>query len=136
MSRAERKTHAIKRVGRTWSKWQEIPVTDEIRNSSPHMAKIQSIWANSRFECHVWACASPMGGFTHVVIARHGLIEQVTAPDMLRIKNELFGMETTAVEVFPAGINELSEKTRHLWVMPAGYELPFGFGMLTCWGER
>lgn len=135
MSRAERKTHAIKRVAKTWSSWQEVPVTDAIRNSADHMAHIHSIWANSRFEAHCFACPSAVGGFTHVVVARHGLLESVTAPELLRIKNDLFGVEATAVEVFPAGITELSERTRHLWILPEGYELPFGFSMPTAWGS-
>lgn len=135
MSRAERKTHAIKRVGKTWSAWQEIPVTDEIRKSSVHMARVHSIWANSRCEIHCFACPGSIGGTTHCVVARHGLLEHVTNSEMMRIKLELFGIETTAVEIFPSGVTELSEKTRHMWVLPVGHALPFGFDMDSAWGS-
>jgi hypothetical protein len=44
-----------------------------------------------------------------------------------RIKDELFGKDRVAVEVFPLA-DELVDSANmyHLWVMPAGYRLPFG----------
>lgn len=43
------------------------------------------------------------------------------------IKNELFGRDRVAVEVFPDE-NKLVDvtDTYHLWVLPKGYQLPFG----------
>lgn len=43
-----------------------------------------------------------------------------------RIKDELFGPERTAVEVFPARSQLVDEANMyHLWVLPIGMELPF-----------
>lgn len=44
-----------------------------------------------------------------------------------RIKNELFGKKRTAIEVFPSEDRLIDEANMyHLWVLPDGYELPFG----------
>lgn len=44
-----------------------------------------------------------------------------------RIKDELVGAERVAVEVFPARSRLVdSAPMYHLWVLPEGYELPFG----------
>lgn len=44
-----------------------------------------------------------------------------------RIKNELFGRNATAIEVFPSE-DKLVDKANmyHLWILPEGFELPFG----------
>jgi len=46
--------------------------------------------------------------------------------EMQRIKNELFGEERVAVEVFPPE-SELVDAANmyHMWVMPEGFQLPF-----------
>jgi hypothetical protein len=44
------------------------------------------------------------------------------------IKNEIAGPDRTAVEVYPAEANLVDTSNEyHLWVLPAGFELPFGF---------
>jgi hypothetical protein len=46
--------------------------------------------------------------------------------DMQRIKNELFGPERVAVEVFPKESRLVDQANMwHLWVLPEGFELPF-----------
>lgn len=136
MSRAERKTHAIKRVGKTWSSWQEIPVTDEIRSSSPHMLHVWKIWANSRFEAQAFQVSSPIGGIVQLVIARHGHIEAITWNECQRIKTELFGADNFAMEIYPADVITVEMRIRILWVMPDGYEPPCGLHLPTAWGGK
>lgn len=44
-----------------------------------------------------------------------------------RIKNELFGHDSVAIEMFPKDSERLEElDLYHLWVLPEGMELPFG----------
>jgi hypothetical protein len=44
-----------------------------------------------------------------------------------RIKNEIFGQERTAVEVFPTTADLVDEANMyHIWVLPDGMKLPFG----------
>lgn len=43
------------------------------------------------------------------------------------IKNELFGENRVAIEVFPEEKNKIdAQDIYHLWVMPKGFKLPFG----------
>ena len=44
-----------------------------------------------------------------------------------RIKNELAGRNRTAIEVFPSTDRLVdAANSYHLWVLPEGYQLPFG----------
>lgn len=43
------------------------------------------------------------------------------------IKNELFGEDRIAIEVFPKESNLIdASDTYHLWIMPKGFKMPFG----------
>ncbi|NRD80332.1 hypothetical protein HPT25_23705 [Bacillus sp. BRMEA1] len=44
-----------------------------------------------------------------------------------RIKNEIFGKESAAIEVFPSESNLVDEAGMyHLWVLPPNFKIPFG----------
>lgn len=44
-----------------------------------------------------------------------------------RIKNEIFGKERIAVEVFPEESKLVDEANLyHIWVLPEGFKMPFG----------
>lgn len=135
-SSGQRMKYAIKKAGREWTAWNNVAITDQMRREHKHLAKCSSIYANSRFEVQCWECASPVGGFMHAIIARHGLLEPVNGEDIQRIKAELFGPNVVGVEIYPPVAAGLEFKTRHLWILPtSGYSLPFGFDMPTCWGQ-
>lgn len=135
MSREARVRHRIKTVGRAWTEWKEIAVTDEIRNSSPHMEHVEHIYANSRFEVNTYTVKTAIGGVTQVVIARHHHLEAIDWNEAMRVKTELFGGDAEAVEIYPKGIVP-GMKVRILWVLPAGYELPFGLGKPGAFGDN
>ena len=135
MSRQARIKHRLKTIGKEWTGFREVAVTDEIRNSAPHMKFVGHIYANSRFEVHTYTVKTPIGGVTQVVIARHHHLEEITWNDCERIKLELFGAEAEAVEIYPKGIVP-SMKIRILWVLPAGYVLPFGLDKPGAWGDN
>ena len=43
------------------------------------------------------------------------------------IKNELFGENRVAIEVFPEEKSKIgAQDIYHLWIMPKGFKLPFG----------
>ena len=99
------------------------------------MNHVEHIYANSRFEVHTYTVKTPIGGVTQLVIARHNHIEEITWNDCNRVKFELFGDEAEAVEIYPKGIVP-SMKIRILWVLPAGYEFPFGLNKAGAWGDN
>ena len=66
------------------------------------------------------------GEYRLAMIRRNDESVDVTWADKQRIKNELFGAERIAVEVFPA-VSELIDDANiyHLWILPEGMKLPF-----------
>lgn len=134
MSRVERKTHCLKLAAKQWTPFAPVTITGEIRDSSPHMKHVSKIFANSRFRCDIFNGVSSVGGYVHLVVTRHGLLEPPTHVELQRIKNELFGADIEAVEIYPAGTGELSESIRHLWLLPSTFEMPFGFRSSTAYG--
>jgi len=70
--------------------------------------------------------APTIGTVTHVAIGIAGDATDLTWAERQRIKNELFGRERVAVEVMPPE-SELVDGANmyHMWVMPAGYAMPF-----------
>lgn len=69
------------------------------------------------------------GVIEHVTIQRMGLNNKGDIPWAVKqeIKNELFGIRATAIEVFPAQKNLVDVMDiYHLWVLPKDFRLPFG----------
>lgn len=134
MSQAAREKHRMRKIGRVWSAFKQVEITDAIRNSAPTMKHVSNIYANTRVEVNCYNCGTPVGGVVHCVVARHGLLEHVTVAELHRVKVELFGLESTAVEIFPAGMEQLNYLSRHLWILPSDWALPFGMSDANAWG--
>ncbi len=63
----------------------------------------------------------------HVTIQRMGVGGDVPWAVKQEIKNELFGAQSVAIEVFPAKKHLVDVMdVYHLWVMPKRFEMPFG----------
>jgi len=133
LSKATQERHKMQRMSKVWTAWQEVPITDEIRDSSPQMKRVAKIYANSKFEVQTFNCATSIGGVVQVVIAHHGHLLPVTWNDVLRIKNELFGADQLGVEIYP---REVVSKMhiRILWMLPEGTDLPYGIDKESDWG--
>jgi hypothetical protein len=135
LSKAARIKHRIKTVAKEWTAWMEVPVTDEIRGSAPHMEHVAKIYANSRFEVQIYTVNTLVGGVSQVVIARHQHLEEITWNDVMRVKTELFGVGALAIEIYPREVAPMM-RIRILWVMPVGYELPCGLDKAGAWGNN
>jgi hypothetical protein len=136
MSKVRQRT-ILKAAARHWTPFTQMGVTDEMRTNHPFLRHVHSIYSNSRFEVHLFACASSIGGVMQANVRRHGDIADITQDDMQRIKNELFSPEMTAVEIFPPAANVFKSgvKLRIMWILPEGYDLPFGLNKPTSWGR-
>ena len=134
MSKAQRLRHRMKTVAREWSAWTEIKITDEIRQSAPHMRHVHRIFYNSRFQVDMFEVKSEVGGIVQCCINRHGQIELATWPEIQRVKTELFGPDHFAIEIYPDEVVEFTMQTRIIWVMPAGWRPPCGLHLRTAWG--
>ena len=85
-------------------------------------------WMNEQYI--VFICPEPAtawGNVTRMMIRRNDATTNVSWCDKQRIKDALFGPERCAVEVFPPTSKLVNDKNiYHLWVLPEGFELPFG----------
>lgn len=67
------------------------------------------------------------GQVEHVTIQRLGGTGDVGWKVKQEIKDDLFGHQRVAIEVFPSSKNLVDVcDVYHLWVLPKGFELPFG----------
>ena len=137
MGKAARKTAALKALARTWTPFEKVEITDELRSKWPLLRHCASIWANSRLEVHIYAITTEIGGVNQITLARHGQIEEVTWEEAQRAVHEIFGPEVCAVEVYPPFEYEWQTKLRLkiLWVLPYTWHLPFGLHFPNAWGK-
>lgn len=84
-------------------------------------------WTNNVYSVQLYEQGSEWGPIEHLMIKRHDAAASRSWADFQRIKDELFGSERTAIEVYPPA-SELVDQANmyHLWILPAGFRLPFG----------
>lgn len=106
-----------------WPKWEIIEMPNGIAGGGGWCKQIRSAARNSVFA--VLIRPAP-GGVTHLAITSL-TCDRPTWWEAMRIKNELCGEHTTAVEVYPPSQNVVDEADMyHLWALPE--PLNFGIG--------
>lgn len=137
MSHKVRKTALLKAYAKMWTAFEQVPITEQMRDDHPQLKHCLAIYANSRFECQIFAVGTSIGGVQQLVVCRHGDIAKIDWEELQRVVHELFGPEVTAVEVYPSIQHEWQTKTnaRVLWVLPSTWELPFGLEKPGAWGK-
>lgn len=90
------------------------------------LGRVRMTKKNRIFAVLIRTVRTPVGEVEHVAIRNHASSDIPWAAKQ-RIKNELFGEERLAVEVFPP-VSELVDGANmyHLWILPVGYNLPLG----------
>jgi hypothetical protein len=90
---------------------------------------MESVYMDDRHMVMTSLVDTEWGQVTQLLVRRHDLQPVRSWKDMQRIKNAVCGEERVAVEVYPPE-SELVDDANiyHLWVMPAGFRLPFGLG--------
>ena len=137
MGKAARKTAALKALARTWTAFDKVEITDEMRGKWLPLKHATSVWANSRLEIHIYAITTEIGGVNQVTLARHGQLEEVTYEEAQRAIHDIFGPEVTAVEIYPPFEYEwqTSNRVKVLWVLPYTWHFPFGLQFPNAWGK-
>lgn len=134
MSKAQRQRHRLKTVAKEWTPFLEVEVTDELRAAAPHLQYLWKRWTNSRFIVEAFQVKSSLGGIVQLSIIRHGLLDVADSYEVERIRLELFGPEYLGIELYGRGVNP-TMKMRTLWLMPDGYDVPYGLGKPNAWGN-
>jgi hypothetical protein len=90
------------------------------------------IWLNSRYQVNI--DREPEHGFgpdmpiVHCSVKRIDKLPIHDWRDLQRIKNELFGPEFEAIELYPAESRVVDTANQyHLWVLPEGQMVPVGW---------
>lgn len=91
--------------------------------------KTNRIFMNSRYQVNVRECEAVEGPpMLHLSIKRldKGVVHDWR--ELQRVKNEIVGPEREALEIYPAESRRVDSANQyHLWVLPEGVRVPFGF---------
>jgi hypothetical protein len=86
----------------------------------------KEVWRNERYVALV--TRGDAGEVVYLSVARADRKHPRDWRDLQRIKNELAGVETEAVELFPADSRLVDTANQtYLWCLPEGQRFPFGF---------
>lgn len=124
LTRAERR-RLMRKEGRS-STWEKQPSPKESgAKGIDWFSQLDKAWRNDKYAVMARTINTAWGVVDHVCI-RNITGTDITWKEKQKIKNELWGPEYTAIEVFPPE-SELVDAANmyHLWIFK-GYKLPFG----------
>jgi hypothetical protein len=104
-----------------WGEWRK-----ERGSRFPCPNGLVNFWANDLYSVQNYKIVCEWGEVDFVGIRRNDEKKNIPWSDKQRVKNELFGAERTAIEVFPAE-SELVDQANMYWlyILPEGFKLPF-----------
>jgi hypothetical protein len=119
-----------------WGPWEWRPQVVDPKNRQVRAGAARGIamppglkraCLNNVYSVMFYEKPSDWGLIDHLMIRRHDTGTDVPWVDKQRIKDELLGVDRVAVEVYPARGDLVDDANiYHLWVLPAGFALPFG----------
>jgi hypothetical protein len=127
LNRAERKRQEREGNKRV-SGWIEHPSPKQLKRGDGWFSEFDRVFRdkNSQFVVMIRDVKTEWGNVQHAAI-KSASDNDIPWRDKQRIKNELFGTERTAIEVFPKESRLVdAANLYHIWVLPVGLELPFG----------
>ncbi len=87
---------------------------------------VTEAWKNNHYVVQASPRETAWGEVVCLMIRRNDAAPIRSWVEMQRIKNSLVGPERVAVEVYPAESKLIDAANMyHLWVLPAGFQLPF-----------
>lgn len=119
-----------------WSDWedmsQEIAEIRERAGFSSPMGRLVRAWKNNLYVVQCYERHTDWGLVVIAMIRSNDGVSEPRWATKQRIKNELFGPDAVAFEVFP-GEEDLVDAANmyHLWVMPTGFVVPFSLAGAT-----
>lgn len=122
-------------VSKKWTPFEEAIYSKEHQEqiTKDRLGRVCRVWLNSRYQVEV-TIIEPQDGMdwpplTWLSIKRLDKATIHDWRDLQRIKNELCGPESEAVELYPSESRLVDTSNQyHLWVLPPGKQWPFGYG--------
>jgi len=133
MSNRAQRRHAMSesRHRKSWD-WQDLPIPADLLERAPAMRDIVRAVRNDFWIVQEFFVRTDLGVVTHLMIrsvadAGRGIGLEPSWQDLQRIKNELCGPDTEAVQVYPRQGDVIDQVDMyHLFVLPPAWPLPFG----------
>lgn len=106
--------------------WKDLPVPPD--KPTPGGAECIRFSLNDRLSVQTYEQPTAWGRMLHLVIRPHDDVPLRSWYQLQRAKDHAAGSGATAIEVFPAAaaLHDEGVAIFHLWVLPDGFELPFG----------
>jgi hypothetical protein len=125
ISRREEAKYFADLIKEGWGEWEEIsPLRWHISPTNPPPG-LKRFVKNNIYSVQFFEHQTDWGLITRILIRRHDQKTTVFWAHKQRIKNELFGQEFTALEVFPPQSKLFDEANiYHLWILPFSMKLP------------
>lgn len=124
MNRAERR-RLSREIGKE-GEWVRKPSPKSLGRGTGWFGELSEAYSNKKYAVMARTIETEWGTVRHVCMRNIGDTD-IPWREKQKIKNELFGKERIAIEVFPKE-SELVDHANmyHFWVLPIGVELPFG----------
>lgn len=124
MNRAERKRSEREKriVG-----WVQHPSPKQLGKGTGWFGELDRVYRQgNEYVVMVRNVETEWGIIQHACI-RNAENTDIPWSEKQRIKNEIFGQESSAVEVFPKESELVDEANMyHIWVLPTDFKIPFG----------
>lgn len=110
---------------KSWTRFERMNHLVDADGNRRELEDFEYVYRNSRFQVHATQLPN---GLLWLSIKNVDRTARHDWRDLQRVKNEVAGPEREAVELYPAE-SRLHDTANqfHLWVMPEGERVPFGF---------
>jgi hypothetical protein len=124
ISRRAARAMEFKGLNGNWGDWRRTPLPTGIPGGNGWTRQVREAWANNLYAVLIRPFADDEGNeVIHLAIRTTSQLEPPWR-DMQRIKNEICGAESTAVQVMPPASELIDEADMyHMWVL--SNRLPF-----------
>ncbi|GKU76877.1 hypothetical protein [Paenibacillus sp. L3-i20] len=114
-------------------KWIGKPSPKSLRKGTGWFGELNKAWVDESLQYCVMSreIKTEWGNVDHVCM-RNATETDIPWMEKQRIKDELFGYDRTAIEVYPTEPELIDEANMyHLWVLPKGFKMPFTLKEMT-----
>ena len=126
MNRAERRRQQREGITEKVRSWEVRPSPKEIGIGTGWFSEFDRVHTDGEFAIMIRTVETEWGSVDHVCM-RNLQSTDIPWTDKQKIKNDFYGPERVAIEVFPRESELVDEAMMyHIWVLPEGMNIPFG----------
>lgn len=127
MNRRDRRANlSVAKKRQSWA-WEERKPSAADLARHPAVGRMRTAFVNDLYSVQVYDVSTVLGVVVHLIVRAHDGKSEPPWRDMQRIKNEITGSMTEAVQVYPREADVVDQaNVYHLFVVPLDAPLPFG----------